>query len=193
MRHLLSLFDYTGNWSRPYLEAGWEITRIDIRFGLDVFRVDPAELAPVNGILAAPPCTDFAVSGARWFADKDRDGTTFRSIALMYQTISIIWYLRERDRPAFWCLENPVGRLNRLVPQLQLYGPRYFQPCDYGDPYTKKTGLWGEFIMPYIPEMAVEPTEGSRMWKLPPSPERAALRSATPEGFARAFYEANHG
>jgi hypothetical protein len=37
----------------------------------------------------------------------------------------------------------------------------------------------------------VEAVEGSKMHRLPPSPDRAALRSVTPGGFARAFFEAN--
>jgi len=65
-----------------------------------------------------------------------------------------------------------------------------FNPCDYGDPYTKKTYLWGNFNMP--PKVKrVEPTKGSKMHLLPPSLDRAMLRSITPPGFARAFFEAN--
>lgn len=82
-------------------------------------------------------------------------------------------------------MENPVGRLR------QFYGDPtlIFDPCDYGDPYTKKTLLWGSFSPPE--RNRVEPTEGSKMWKLPPGPLRARLRSATPQGFAQAFFAAN--
>jgi hypothetical protein len=190
MATILSLFDYTGNWSAPYREAGYDVIQVDMQLGANVYLINPADLPEIHGVLAAPPCTHFAVSGARWFEDKDIDGRTFEGVALMYKTLSIVWYLRERDNLAWWCLENPVGRLNRLVPELQLYGPQYFQPCDHGDPYTKKTGLWGEFTIP-APTNIVEPVQGSKMHRLPPSPERAALRSATPEGFARAFFEVN--
>ena len=46
--------------------------------------------------------------------------------------------------PEWWVLENPVGRLRRWL------GPptHMFNPCDYGDPYTKKTLLWGKFNIP---------------------------------------------
>lgn len=64
-----------------------------------------------------------------------------------------------------------------------------FDPCDYGDPYTKKTLLWGNFNRPA--KQPVEPTMGSLIIKLSPSPDRARMRSATPPGFARAFFEAN--
>lgn len=89
------------------------------------------------------------------------------------------------QRPKWWCLENPIGRLSWFLGDPKAY----FDPCDYGDPYTKRTCLWGDFVMP--PKSPVEPTEGSKMHRLPPSEDRAALRSVTPAGFAKAFFEAN--
>ena len=82
-------------------------------------------------------------------------------------------------------LENPVGRLRDY-----LGAPRMaFDPADYGDPYTKRTLLWGDFREPL--KRPVEAVEGSKMHRLPPSPDRAARRSVTPSGFSRAFFEAN--
>jgi hypothetical protein len=88
--------------------------------------------------------------------------------------------------PRWWVLENPVGRLKDYI------GPpaHYYDPCDYGDPYTKRTCLWGRFRMPFKTSR-VEPTGGSKMHLVPPGPERKNIRSATPAGFARAFFEAN--
>jgi hypothetical protein len=70
--------------------------------------------------------------------------------------------------------------------------PWYFQPWWYGDPYTKKTGLWGNFNKNLI-RNEVEPTEGSKMWlNYGGKSERTKeLRSETPVGFARAFFLAN--
>src|SRR5215510_1838087 len=65
-----------------------------------------------------------------------------------------------------------------------------FQPADYGDPYTKKTLLYGKFS-PDLPLNRVEATEGSRMHRLSSSEQDA--RSITPEGFAYAFFMANGG
>lgn len=88
-------------------------------------------------------------------------------------------------RPKWWALENPAGKLRRY-----LGPPTYtFQPNDHGDPYTKRTCLWGEFNLPA--RNPVPATEGSKMHRLSPSPDRAARRSETPMGFARAFFEAN--
>ncbi len=189
---ILSLFDYSGNWSQPYRENGYDMIQVDIKLGLDIYELDYKNLPDIYGILAAVPCTDFASSGARWYKEKDKDGRTAESIRLLKHTLKIIHFLE----PVFWAIENPVGRMNSLIPEMKRYGPWYFQPHHYGDPYTKKTGLWGRFVPP-LPIFAqkawqpVEPTEGSKMHLLPPSPNRAELRSETPMGFAYAFYEAN--
>lgn len=187
---ILSLFDYTGNWPSPYREHGYDVIQIDIKHGQDVLALDYKALPEIHGVLAAPPCTHFSGSGARWWAEKDADGRTAEAVKLVRHTLEIIKYLQ----PEWWVLENPVGRIASLIPELGK--PWYFQPCDYGDPYTKKTGLWGDFNPP-LPLFSgrywqpVEPTEGSRIWLMPPSDERAALRSITPLGFARAFFMAN--
>jgi hypothetical protein len=65
-----------------------------------------------------------------------------------------------------------------------------FDPCDYGDPYTKRTCLWGNFNTD-LKRNSVEPEAKSRIHHMPPGPERGRLRSVTPPGFARAFFEAN--
>jgi hypothetical protein len=211
MKTLLSLFDYSGNWAYPFARAGWNVILWDIKHTQDMFStfsdVEQAcadffyenifdNYGTIDGIIAAVPCTDFAVSGARWWKDKDASGQTDKSIELVWQTLRII----DLCMPDFWCVENPVGRLNSLVPYLADYGPKYFQPYHYGDPYTKKTGLWGEFNFPE-PTDIVEPKiytnskgkRGSYMWaKLGGKSDKTKeLRSVTPKGFAEAFYVAN--
>ena len=78
-----------------------------------------------------------------------------------------------------------VGRLVRLLGKPKMY----FNPCDYGDPYTKKTCLWGKFNIPE--KKPIKPNGKNPIHNMPPSPERSKLRSITPSGFAEAFYEAN--
>lgn len=176
---ILSLCDYTGNWSRPYEEKGYDVIRVDLQAGTDVRLMEHIAI-PVRGILAAPPCTAFAGSGARWWAGKGEQAV-LDGLAIVDACLRAVAIYR----PAWWALENPVGRLRRW-----LGPPRYsFHPCEHGDPYTKKTLLWGEFNLPARVHVAA--TEGSKMHLLPPSPERANQRSATPMGFARAFAEAN--
>ena len=192
-RTVLSLFDYTGIWSEPYRAVGYEVIRVDIQHGSDV--MDPAllELTDVHGVLAAPPCTDFANSGARWFAMKDIDGRTAASIKLVARTMRIIHALK----PKWWALENPAGRIHKLLPDLGQ--PRFkFQPYEFGEPYSKMTWLWGDFAIPEKDPVAVEP-EGMRKGQPPAwysafggsSIATKNARSRTSPAFAYAFAKAN--
>ncbi len=65
----------------------------------------------------------------------------------------------------------------------------YFDPCDYGDPWRKKTCLWGQFNMPAT--NPVKPVSPLPIHWMSASPERSTLRSITPPGFAKAVFEAN--
>ena len=176
-RTILSLCDVTGNWPRYYSEAGYDVITVDIKAGGDVRLMEKPHYA-VHGILAAPPCTMFASSGARW---ERTDDEMREALAVVDACLRLVMVCK----PRWWALENPIGKLVRYL------GPprMYFDPCDFGDPYTKRTCLWGEFRKPKL--SPVEATQGSMMHKLSPSPERAALRSVTPLGFAKAFFEAN--
>jgi hypothetical protein len=190
-RVILSLCDYTGNWPRPYAEAGYEVRVVDVLHGQDV-RLMPRPDVPVHGILAAPPCTVFAFSGNRW-------PRTPEEIAAALAVVDACLRLVAVCRPAWWCLENPRGKLQHY---LGLPAMR-FDPCDFGDPWTKRTCLWGHFVPP-VPLLTtrrpVAPTQGSRMHRMTGvhpgdsaalAARRRAARSATPPGFARAFFEAN--
>jgi hypothetical protein len=190
---IISLFDYSGTWSAPYRKAGCRVLQVENKLGFDVFKWNYKVIRPsmVLGILAAPPCTDFAGSGAQYWPAKDKDGRTRASIKLIRKTLEIIRYFN----PVFWALENPVGRLNSLVPELAAYGPWYFEPHWYGDPWSKKTGLWGNFNKPRQ-QTKITPVrsamQGSWVQQLGGKSEKTKeLRSITPPGFAAAFYKAN--
>lgn len=191
-RTVISLFDASGVISEPWAEAGYNVhcydLSVDGEFG-DITKFCAELLLERHGndevwaILTQPPCTDYARSGARWWHEKDRDGRTALSIELVRQTLRTI----ELFRPPVWLMENPTGRIRRLngLPEPRLS----FDPWAYGDPYTKRTQLWGRFD-PHLPMAPVEPTEGSKMHKLSSSAKYE--RSLTPTGFAYAFFMANN-
>lgn len=204
---ILSLFDYTGAWSQPYVDAGYNVIRIDYQIeGIDIHDfcvekiAEELDLPPfVHGILAAVPCTEFAVSGARWFKQKDADGRTEKALDLLEKTMATVEYYTVTDQDViddgypglqWWVIENPVSRINSLAPHMKQYGPTYFQPHNFGHAYTKKTGLWGEFNSD-MEKFEVDPVMGSIMHNVAPGPNRQNIRSATPEGFAWAFFDAN--
>ena len=200
---ILSLFDLTGNWSKPYRENGFEVIQVDLQMGIDIldWKYQNIPKERVYGILAACPCTDFSLSGARHFARKDADGTTANSIELVKKTMEIVNYFE----PVFWVIENPMSRIHKLNPEL---GPvKYkFNPCDFAgymttteeqdeERYNKATWLWGGFNDPI--KKRIEPLmKESPIWTRTSVTGKkfrnANDRSATPMGFAWAFYEANH-
>ena len=70
---ILSLCDYSGAWCEPFRRAGYDVKQYDLKNGEDIVLLKkPA--GSVYGILAAPPCTHLANSGARHFKAKgDKD------------------------------------------------------------------------------------------------------------------------
>ena len=180
---ILSLCDFSGAWSAPYTDAGYKVIRVDLKTGQDVRLLEyPGR---VHGILAAPPCTHLAASGARWWKDKGDDALV-EGVSLVDACLRFVAVCS----PVWWALENPVGRLRTYLGPPRLI----FNPCDYGDPYTKRTCLWGEFQIPY--KTPVKPlrvcSQGSWVQKLGGKSERTKeLRSITPPGFAREFFRTN--
>lgn len=143
---------------------------------------------PIVFVAGFPPCTNLAVSGARDFKKKGIP-YLFDGLAVFNSCVQVASW-----SSAPYVIENPVG----VIGSYFTHADQMFDPCDYGgylnppgDAYTKKTCLWtgNGFVMPQ--KRRVEPVEGSKMHLLPPSKERANLRSMTPMGFARAVFEAN--
>lgn len=196
---ILSLCDKTGTMVRPWLEAGHEAVIVDLqhppgvrtegpltRVGADLSRWEPEPRFDVA--FGFPPCTDLAVSGALHWARKGEDAYR-RAVAFALRIEALIAMSGARC----WAIENPRGRLTGAWRPWDYD----FDPAEYGgylgdgDRYTKRTCLWTgpDFVMPT--KQPLNPSEGSKMHRLPPGPERQNLRSATPEGFARAVFAAN--
>lgn len=199
MKSALFLFNLTDTMAKPWADAGVECWSVDlqhprgeerfgniIRVGADIRRWRPPQRSWCFGF-AMPPCTDLAVSGARWFRDKGLYRLA-EAIELFGHSVDILESLG-----CEWGIENPVSTISSYWRKPD----HTFDPCDYagypggsGDTYTKKTCLWtsGGFVMPE--PRRIEPTD-TRIHTMAPSPERANLRSATPPGFAQAIHEAN--
>ena len=92
-------------------------------------------------------------------------------------------------------LENPVSTISSYWRKPDhTFHPWEFTSFEAADNYTKKTCLWtgGGFAMPQPSPALMNAKPDDRIHKSPPSDERADFRSATPMGFARAVFEANH-
>lgn len=198
---IVSIYDESEVWSGYYKRAGYPLICWDKFFEGDILSgftqlqqaIENTGL-PVYGFIFQPPCTDFAGSGARWWPEKDKHTAGFtpfeNTTELSEALAAICLHLVDLFNPTFWVLENPVGRIERRVPELKPYRAMTFNPCDYGDPYTKRTVLYGKFNTNLL-RKPVPATLGSLMHKIPQSANRARIRSRTPEGFAHAFFNAN--
>jgi len=204
---VLSLCDITGHFVAPWVEAGYEAILVDPQHGithqdgpilkvaatvLEAMPIIADRLPDVVFVAGFPPCTDMAVSGARWFAAKEAADPAYfaKAVAVAEQcrTIGL-----SSGAPFF--VENPVSTLSKVFGKPDhTFHPYQFTAYEPADNYTKKTCLWvgNGFLMP---TPRVDPTVGApdnRIHAAPPGPERANFRSATPMGFARAVFDANH-
>lgn len=198
---ILDLCGGTGSWSKPYVEAGYDVYVATLPFS-DVtnWRNDPDIVIPVTsgrrevyGILAAPPCTMF--SRARQTAKSPRD--LVGAMRVVRACMDIIW----TAHPHFWAMENPMGILRQFMGKPVMN----FNPSDFGDYYRKSTDLWGYFNEPKKKPVRIDPLTNELMKynnrQMPELPEDyvapkeekkyAARRAMTPQGFAKAFYKAN--
>src|SRR3990167_1930677 len=173
---ILHLCADIGSDSQPYRDAGYEVICVGEKQDVRRFIPPPA----VYGIIANPPCTHLSGSGARWWATKG-ESALLEAMSIVDACIRVVYVCK----PKFWVLENPVGRLNRFLGK----PVSTYQPYEYGDTYSKRTCLWGEFTMPK--KTPVKPTEKDKIWNMPPSPERSNMRSICSKKFAQAFFEAN--
>ena len=129
---------------------------------------------PWDMMIAFPPCTHLAVSGARWFAAKRADGR-------QQQAIDFFMALANANIPKI-AIENPV-----CIMSTQWRKPdQIIQPWQFGHGETKATCLWLKGLPQLTPTNIVDGRE-QRIWKLPPSEDRWKIRSKTFDGIAQAM------
>ena len=144
----------------------WHVTR-------NVFCVI-REGKPWDLIILHPPCTALCVAGNRHYS-----GTIAREKSIDWTLDLFSTAIAYAEKVA---MENPVGVLSSA------WRPpdQYIQPWQFGHGETKKTGLWLHNLPPLEPTDIVEGRE-QRIWKMPPSPDRAKERSRFYPGIAKAM------
>ncbi len=125
-------------------------------------------------MIAFPPCTHLAVSGARWFKDKQEE---------QKEGIAFFKMLAESDIPRI-AIENPIGIMSTHYRKPD----QIIQPWQYGHGETKSTCLWLKNLPQLQPTNIVEGRVG-RVWREPPGPDRWKKRSITYQGIADAMAE----
>nr|WP_241426863.1 hypothetical protein [Dysosmobacter acutus] len=141
-------------------------------------QVDALELLKMKWdmILAFPPCTHLAVSGARYFEEKRKDGRQQRGIEFFMAFADA-----DCDRIA---IENPVGIMSTYWRKPD----QIVQPWQFGHGETKATCLWLKGL-PLLQPTNIVDGRTARVWRMPPGPDRAKLRSRTYSGIATAMAE----
>lgn len=131
MKTILHLCADTGSDTKPYKDAGYNVILVGSDIGVENYH-PPKD---VHGIIANPVCTEFSI--ARDGKPRDTD----EGMKLVKECLRII----QEAKPKWWVIENPAtGALKKFLgkPQYQ------YEPWWYGSPWTKKTGLWGQFNIP---------------------------------------------
>lgn len=131
-------------------------------------------------MIAFPPCTYLAVSGARWMYNNDKSINQERAHK---QREALNFVQRLMDAPIkHIAIENPVSVISSKIKK----PTQIIQPWQFGHGETKKTCLWLKGLPKLVPTDVVLGRE-QRIWKLPPSKDRATLRSKTYKGIADAM------
>ena len=129
------------------------IKRIDLKYGLDIRQLDNNIGKNYKAIIAAPPCTQFTIANSRnWKPDPNTE------IA-----IKCLQICESSNKP--WLLENPIGRIDKIIPDLKQYRQMIFQDNDS----TKKYVLYSNTILPAqynkTPGTNTMPDGKNRVWK----------------------------
>lgn len=198
---ILVACEYSGTVRDAFIKAGHEAISCDLlptdvpgpHYHGSVFDlIDDKNNNGWDMMIAHPPCTYLTVTGNKWmkpeFAHRFPDRHKQREEALEF-----FKRLFECNVPRI-CLENPVG----VVSTMYRKPTQYVQPWQFGDPHSKKTGLWLKNLPALVPTKIVEPQfhvykDGRKdpIWhmesmKLSPV-ERMKYRSKTFQGIADAM------
>lgn len=174
MKTILSLFDYSGNWSRPYRDNGYEVIQVDILLNsIDVRLLKYLDSRNIHGILACPPCTYFSQA---------RSKPTNDELIIGLSTADAVFRMVQIYKPKFYCIENPyksrlwhyIGKPKQVI-NLNWFGYECY----------KKTGLYGSFN-----KVKCNSEHANTNIKQFESIEKKE-RSTTPELFGKAFFEVN--
>ncbi len=123
-------------------------------------------------LIGHPPCTHLAVSGARWFKDKQKE---------QKEALEFVRELMEAPIPKI-CIENPISIISSKIRKPD----QIIQPWMFGHGETKTTCLWLKNLPKLHPTNIVEGRE-AKVHKMPPAPDRWKERSRTYPGIAQAM------
>lgn len=186
--NILVACEYSGTVRNAFRNLGYNAWSCDLLPSDDnsPYHIQ-GDVTPILGegwdlMVAHPPCTHLAVSGARWFKDKVEE---------QKEALNFVQLLMDAPIPRI-CIENPVSIISSHIRKPD----QIIQPWMFGHEATKTTCLWLKNLPPLTPTNIVD--KGKRhvtksgkslpeWYNLPPSPDRWKLRSKTFEGIAQAM------
>jgi hypothetical protein len=177
MVRVLVACEFSGIVRDAFIAGGHEAMSCDL---IPTERPGPHYTGDVRNVLrdgwdlmvAHPPCTYLAVSGARWFKDR-RDEQE--------EALAFVRLLLNAPIPRI-ALENPVSVISTRIRKPD----QIIQPWMFGHPETKATCLWLKGL-PLLRSTSVVDGRHGRVHREPPSPERWKNRSRTYSGIAEAM------
>ena len=125
-------------------------------------------------MIAHPPCTHLAVSGARWFKEKAKEQA---------EALEFVQALLNAPIPRI-ALENPISIISSRIRKPD----QIIQPWQFGHGEVKATCLWLKNLPKLVPTKVVEGRHPA-CWLASPGPDRWKIRSRTYEGIAQAMAE----
>ena len=125
-------------------------------------------------MIAHPPCTYLAVSGARWWKDKQEEQA---------EALQFVRALMNAPIPRI-CIENPISKISTAIRKPD----QIIQPWMFGHGETKSTCLWLKNLPKLVPTNIVDGRE-PKVHHMAPSPDRWKERSRTYQGIANAMAE----
>lgn len=170
--------EFSGVVRRAFTERGHDA------WSCDLLPADDASPAHFKGdvrallgddwdlMIAHPPCTHLAVSGARWFKDKQEE---------QKEALEFVQTLMDAPVPRI-AIENPVSIISSHIRKPD----QIIQPWQFGHGETKKTCLWLKNLPPLEPTDIVDGRE-ARVHRMPPGEDRWKKRSITYKGIAEAM------
>lgn len=174
---ILVACEYSGTVRDAFAKLGWDAWSCDLlpseKPG-NHHQGDVREMLTKSWdiMVAHPPCTHLAVSGARWFKDKVKEQA---------EALDFVRLLLDAPIPRI-ALENPVSIISSKIRKPD----QVIQPWQFGHGETKATCLWLKSLPKLTPSNIVDGRE-QRIWKLPPSADRWKERSRTFPGIAEAM------
>jgi hypothetical protein len=177
MMRVLIACEYSGRVRDAFIRRGHDAMSCDLlptdvdgpHYQGDVFEI-------INEgwdlMIAHPPCTHLAVSGARWFKDKQIEQA---------QALDFVRQLLAASIPRI-AVENPISIISSRIRKPD----QIIQPWQFGHGETKATCLWLKDLPKLQPTDIVEGRE-ARIHRMPPSKDRWKKRSETYQGIADAM------